>query len=87
MKRAGMGAKTASVKKIETILGGTRSGSLKIWWISGSFPYRTGFSYCGGVAAGLSTRSMSKMGRTRPSDEPKEPMTMLAWSGFLERRC
>lgn len=45
IRRAGKAVITAAVKKMEITLGGLVGSGLKMWWISGSFPYRNGFSW------------------------------------------
>lgn len=84
---AGTVATTASVNASEMVLGGVLASSLKMCRISGSFPYRSGFLCVRGGAEGSCWISISKSGATRPSEDPKEAMTMLAWRGFVEVAC
>lgn len=60
---------------------------MKMCRISGIFPYRSGFFTVGSGTEGSCWISRSKRGATRPSEDPKEAMTMLAWRGFVEVAC
>ena len=71
------------VKKNETIAGGLFGSPRKMWWISGSLPYRRGFSYAGAATLGSGLNSMSNTGLIRPWAEPKDARTTVAFSGFV----
>lgn len=81
-----MVATTASTKAKLMIFGGLFGSGRKMWCISGCLPYRSGVSAAGAALLGSGFTSMSKSLVDRPLAVPKEPMTMLAWSGFVDWR-
>lgn len=58
----------------------------KMWCISGSFPYRIGFSPSSTGTLGSSSRANRKACSWYPLEEPKEAMTKLASMGWEDRR-
>lgn len=85
MNSAGTVASTASANTIEMIMGGFLGSDRKMWWISASLPYRSGFSGTSTAAVGSSLTLKSKTGVTEPSEEPKDAIIRLAERGPSER--
>lgn len=85
MNSAGTVATTARANVIEMITGGFLGSDRKMWWISASLPYRSGFGGTSTVATGSSLTLKSKTGVTKPWDEPKDATIRLAERGPSER--
>lgn len=83
---AGSVVSTAPVKiRLKTILGLLGSG-LKMWCISGSFPYRRGFPVVGMGIFGSIAIFKEKMRSLYPCEDPKDPSTRCASTGFEDLR-
>lgn len=85
MNSAGTVAKTAIENTSEMMTGGFLGSARKMWWISASLPYRSGFSGTSTVAPGSRLTLKSKTGVTEPWEEPKDAMMRLAERGLSER--
>ena len=81
MNNAGIVATTAAVNTKVMIRGGLVGSVLNVWWISSSFPYRTGFSWDGRGEAGSCAIVRSKAGLLYGFDEPKDAMIKDAERG------
>lgn len=78
-------ARTPPANTTLMIAGPDFGSDRKMWWISGSLPYRRGLSDA--AAAGVSKFVVNVNARDLyPVVEPKEPMTMLAEMGVEARR-
>lgn len=75
MSKDGSAAITAPAKTIVIIFGGLFGSDLKVWWISGSFPYRRGLSTDLGGDEGSNSIFRSNAWLLYGFDEPKEAMT------------
>lgn len=75
MSKVGSATTTAPANIMVIIFGGLCGSDLKMWWISGSFPYRRGLSTDEGGAEGSSSIFRSKAWLLYGFDEPKEAMT------------
>ena len=73
--KVGSAATTAPANTMVIIFGGLFGSDLKMWWISGSFPYRRGLSTDEGGAEGSTSIFRSKAWLLYGFDEPNEPMT------------
>lgn len=84
--RIGKVAKTAPEKNKEIMMFGFLGSARKIWWISGSFPYRSGFSSL--VEEPDESVSIANVNALLlyPAEEPNDAMTMLASRLRGERR-
>jgi len=72
---------TASAKKAEMTTGGDVGSSLKMWLISGRFPYRTGESGIENGALGSRTTLSEKALLLYGADDPKEAIISSAEIG------
>lgn len=77
---------TAAVKNRVMILGGLFGSGLKMWWISGNFPYLSGFSAAGGGAEGSNSIFKSNAGLLYGVEVPKDAMMREALRVFDEAR-
>jgi hypothetical protein len=78
-------AKTARTKNREIIIGPLFGSALKIWLISASFPYRSGFSICGRGTFGSAFSSRLKTWLLNAWVDPKDARRRVARSGWEER--
>ena len=81
---AGNAATTAAVKTKVMMSGGLLGSVLNMWWISSSFPYRSGFSWDGRGEAGSCAMVRSKARLLYGLDEPKDAMIKDAERGADE---
>jgi hypothetical protein len=84
MNRPGKAARTAAVKTSESILGGERGSSRNMWWISGSAEYRAATGAAGVGEAVGAVIVKEKAVDFNAFEDPKLPITIEAWSGFLD---
>lgn len=76
------GIKVATMKNHDIATGGFFGSALKIWLISGSFPYLSGFSYFGGAAFGSVLMSRLKTWLLNGCEGPNDARRRVARSGW-----
>jgi hypothetical protein len=83
--KTGTVAKMASTKNTLMIIGPLLGSALKIWLISSSFPYLSGFSYCGSGTLGSVLMSRLKTWLLKAWEDPKDARSSVARRGWEER--
>jgi len=83
--KAGRVARVANKKNPLMATLGLLASGRKMWWISGSLPYRSGVSAAGTGTLGSSSIVRGNASLLYPAEDPKEAMTMLAERGDVER--
>ena len=84
--RIGMVTETAPEKMRLSKAFGLFGSDLNIWFISGILPYRTGLLVVSAGVLGSDSTESLKAFSLYAFDDPKEPITMLASRGAVDRR-